>query len=418
MIGAPDLLARAAVLEVNPQPGDAAVTHVVTGFRSRRVPADGSSPRLRYAGKLSGLDGVTAALEIARISDATEFAMLADILRQPLRGYPLISSETSLRGYNFIGSWFLPDGSNAIGFASVSENTELPLSERLAVTFDVLRPPADDVVERLERLYLEIEPAARVGDRHRDPARAILWLGESGRAGASGGGWKTRIEAITEARGLTLHCGEHPTSFQATHDAVARFSGDRVVVWASAAGPFATRDALPPRWRQRAIYLEEFDFDESLYELRLSLDEETAEPKPHIETWDEVSQRAGELEHDGFVLTEACRSMLAGNPYPDPARMWQFATTLSQAARDWRDRGGEIGTRLADWIAEHYEIEVAMHDSTLGTWTAFTFDGFQYSREPHVKVDDFKHPAECGRIYFAVDSAGLRFIVDYIGLHP
>ena len=42
----------------------------------------------------------------------------------------------------------------------------------------------------------------------------------------------------------------------------------------------------------------------------------------------------------------------------------------------------------------------------------------EYSREPHVKVDDYKKPVECGRIYFAQDNEGRRFIVNHIGPHP
>jgi hypothetical protein len=160
------------------------------------------------------------------------------------------------------------------------------------------------------------------------------------------------------------------------------------------------------------------DFGDSLDELRLRLDEEVDEPASRVETWEHFSGRAEELEHSGFVLTGACRQMLIANPYPDPGRMWQFAEILSRAARDWRELGGEVGNRLADWIAENYEIEVALHDAGLGSWAEFTFEGCDYSREPHVKVDDFKNPAECGRIYFAVDSDALRFIVDHIGLHP
>ena len=110
--------------------------------------------------------------------------------------------------------------------------------------------------------------------------------------------------------------------------------------------------------------------------------------------------------------------MIRGNAYPDPSRMWRFLVRMSQAAGAWRALGGEVGDRLSDWIAANFEIEVAMHDGTLGSWTDFTFEGDPYSREPHVKVDDFKKPRECGRIYFAVDGERLRFIVDYIGLHP
>jgi hypothetical protein len=279
-------------------------------------------------------------------------------------------------------------------------------------------PSEQALIGRLERLFPTIQPSARLGDRHRDPGNALLWVGDSGRAGASGGGWKAEIAVIAEARGLTLDCAERPTAFQATHREISRFAGREVAVWANASGAFTARASLPLRWRERAIYLETPDFGDSLDELRLRLDAQVDEPAPGVQTWEHFSERVEELQHSGFVLTGACRQMLIGNPYPDPGRMWQFTETLSRAARDWRELGGEVGDRLAAWIAENFEIEVALHDAGLGSWAEFTFEDCDYSREPHVKVDDHKNPAECGRIYFAVESDSLRFIVDHIGLHP
>lgn len=365
------------------------------------------------------MTGIAAALEAARAADAIEFAMLADVAKDPVRGYPLIADDSAAHCYALLGSWMLADGSIGIGLALLTERTDLPLAERLAVSFEVLRAPSEQaLVGRLERLFPTIQPSARLGDGHRDPANALLWVGDSGRAGAAGGGWKADIAAIAEARGLTLEYAERPTAFQATHREISRFAGREVAVWANASGAFATRASLPLRWRDRAIYLEMPDFGDSLDELRLRLDEQVDESPPGVETWERFSERAEELQHSGFLLTGACRQMLIGNPYPDPGRMWQFTETLSRAAHDWRGLGGEVGNRLADWIAENYEIEVALHDAGLGSWTEFTFEGCKYSREPHVKVDDVKSPVECGRIYFAVDSDALRFVVDYIGLHP
>jgi len=74
--------------------------------------------------------------------------------------------------------------------------------------------------------------------------------------------------------------------------------------------------------------------------------------------------------------------------------------------------------RLEDWIIENYGLDIALHDGSLGGGTAnFLFEGAQYSRVPHVKVDDAKSLDECGRIYFAIVSGEARFIVDHIGLH-
>jgi hypothetical protein len=417
MIGAQALLASARALKPSANPSAAMVTHIVTALRSRRVPRKGGPSRLRYPGRRDDLQGAAAALERVRQSDVVEFAMLSDLLREPLRAYRMPGDDASTR-HKLIGSWSLDDGSISIGHADVTARPDAAPAERLDIAFRVLRAPAiEDAVADLEAVFFEITPADRLGDRYRDPKEALLWVGDSGRAGASGAGWKDKVAAIAEARGLDVAFCEQPGAFQRTHTEIARFEGKTLAVWENSAGPFARRDVLPPKWRAQAIYLEEPDFGEALEELRLMLDEGVPESES-VESWEQFSSRLPELESDAFVVTERCRNSLRSNPYPDPRRMWDFVERLSRAARDRQALGGEVGERLAEWVAENYEIEIALHDSGLGAWAEFTFEGRQYSREPHVKVDDFKDPSECGRIYFAIDQEPPRFIVDHIGLHP
>jgi hypothetical protein len=418
MIGAQALLDLARPLAVAPAPNAAVTTRVVTGLRSRRVPVEGAGSRLRYPGKPAELQGLELALDAARQSDPVEFAVLAAILRDPLRGYRTVTRDASAQSYTLLGAWSLPDGSIAIGLAEVTVRSTDDPTQRIAVTLEVLKAPVlGEVIRRLERLFSEIVPSDRLGDRHRDPADALLWVGDSGRAGAHGGGWKDKIAAPAEARGFNVAFCEQPTAFQHTHKEIARFDGSAIAVWASWAGPFTTRQSLPPKWRVQAIYLEEQELDGSIDELRLMLDEGPPAPAPPA-TWDDFDRRISELKSDAFVLTDRCCRSLKDNPYPDPARMWDFTERLSRAARGWRELEAEVGGRLAEWIMENHEIEVAMHDSTLGVWAEFSYEGQNYSREPHVKVDDYKDPSQCGRIYFAVDTEARRFIVDHIGLHP
>jgi hypothetical protein len=134
--------------------------------------------------------------------------------------------------------------------------------------------------------------------------------------------------------------------------------------------------------------------------------------------WAEFHELIDALETDFFVVTPRAKAQCENNAYPDPGRMWRHLEKLYEAARLWHEQGATIGNRLEDWIRETVGIEVALHDQSLGTWVDFTHDDREYSREPHVKVDDFKNPGECGRIYFALDPEGCRFVVDYIGLHP
>jgi hypothetical protein len=97
--------------------------------------------------------------------------------------------------------------------------------------------------------------------------------------------------------------------------------------------------------------------------------------------------------------------------------MWLHLERLVEAAEAWAAEDCSIGGRLDEWIHQNYGIEVALHDNTLGAGALFIHGDTEYSREPHVKVDDYVDPASCGRIYFAYDTPGKRFIVDHIGLH-
>jgi hypothetical protein len=102
--------------------------------------------------------------------------------------------------------------------------------------------------------------------------------------------------------------------------------------------------------------------------------------------------------------------------------MWSFLTRLRQAGIRYREaRTADVppGRDLRDWCLEEFGFELARHDKGLvkAGQHLFFHDGAELSREPHVKVDDFKDPSRCGRIYFAIDTAGQRFVVDHIGLH-
>jgi hypothetical protein len=120
---------------------------------------------------------------------------------------------------------------------------------------------------------------------------------------------------------------------------------------------------------------------------------------------------------EALLFTEDAWEQLARNDYPFPDRMLHCLTRLRAAAEAWRTERGQISRRLRDWMHEEFGIEIALHGAGLAN-PSFQFQGQEYRGEPHVKVDDFKDPAQCGRIYFAIDSEQLRFIVCYVGLHP
>ena len=105
-------------------------------------------------------------------------------------------------------------------------------------------------------------------------------------------------------------------------------------------------------------------------------------PQPQISakdlepsSWDEFADGLSLVTDESLALTDRAEKQVPGNPYPDPAKMWDQLCPLGDAAAEWRRRDGAV------------------------------------------KVDDFVDPGRCGRIRFGIDQDGLRFVVDHIGLH-
>lgn len=133
-------------------------------------------------------------------------------------------------------------------------------------------------------------------------------------------------------------------------------------------------------------------------------------------TWEVARTEILALAGTHLVLTERAMAMLESNPYPKPGRMLQHMQRLADLAKSYRTAGGRLGNRLEDVAIGDYGIEIALFDQELSEKT-IDIDGRSLNTQPHVKVDDYKSPAEVGRIYFALDTEGLRLIVDHIGLH-
>lgn len=139
------------------------------------------------------------------------------------------------------------------------------------------------------------------------------------------------------------------------------------------------------------------------------------------EEWRTAADRLRSLQRDDgtFVLTKKCSGGLEQTPYPSPPRMVDQIERLARLAIKWAEREGSTNGRFKDWARAEEGLEIAMSDRNLVELELdrFYHEGRAYSREPHVKVDDAKAFAECGRIYFAIDHDPHRFIIDHIGLH-
>lgn len=141
----------------------------------------------------------------------------------------------------------------------------------------------------------------------------------------------------------------------------------------------------------------------------------THHPDDELNDWESAAAFIRNLVGAHLVLTPRADKMLDGNKYPHPRRMADHMRALADLAAKYHDQRGTLGTRLAEVAQHEHGIEIALTDQGLQAPPLANFGGIQ--AEPHVKVDDFKRPSECGRIYFALDTVNHRFVVDHIGLH-
>jgi hypothetical protein len=104
--------------------------------------------------------------------------------------------------------------------------------------------------------------------------------------------------------------------------------------------------------------------------------------------------------------------------YPNPSKMRSTLLALAQAADQFAIDRGSISVRMDDWFRETFDLKVAMSDRKLSILKLdkFTFEGREWDRTSHVKLDDHTSPNQVGRIYFAIDHESGRFIIDHIGL--
>ncbi len=165
------------------------------------------------------------------------------------------------------------------------------------------------------------------------------------------------------------------------------------------------------------------DFGNHIEEMMLHLTEiaplEEEVKSPHSSdaiSWPDAKAKIEELEGDHLILTSRARAMLEGNPYPVPVRMLEHMEKLSRIARAYHINEGVLDSRFEDFALRNEGLSIALFDSTL-TDSTIQYEGRVLSTVPHVKVDDYKRPDRCGRIYFALDREPYRLVVDHIGLH-
>lgn len=98
--------------------------------------------------------------------------------------------------------------------------------------------------------------------------------------------------------------------------------------------------------------------------------------------------------------------------------MREALDTLADLAREWKARSGDVGKSLTGWIGDQTTLSYAGKDESLRRegLHLFKFEGQTWERFSHIKLDDYTKPNRVGRIYFAIDKPGCRWIVDHVGL--
>ena len=119
-----------------------------------------------------------------------------------------------------------------------------------------------------------------------------------------------------------------------------------------------------------------------------------------------------------IIFTRDAHQSWKRDDYPHVGVMRDALIALTKAAIEFRRLGCQLGMLPDDWFKHEWELNLASTDQYMSRQRldSFDFDGKTYSRLPHLKLGDNTSPNEVGRVYFAMDSEGERFIVDHVGL--
>lgn len=119
-----------------------------------------------------------------------------------------------------------------------------------------------------------------------------------------------------------------------------------------------------------------------------------------------------------IVFTREAHHAWKRDDYPHVDVMREALVALAKAAIEYRRLGCQLGMLPDDWFKQEWGLTLASTDKYMSKngLDAFTFEDKRYSRLPHLKLGDHTSPNEVGRVYFAMDSDGERFVVDHVGL--
>ncbi|MCU7703249.1 hypothetical protein ACGILS_03995 [Streptomyces albidoflavus] len=140
-----------------------------------------------------------------------------------------------------------------------------------------------------------------------------------------------------------------------------------------------------------------------------------ANPGDFSSDWDRWEQESD----GGLVFTPNAKEQWRKCSYPYPERMREALDTLAELAKEWKAQRGKVGTSLVSWVGDSTPLVYAPSDEPLrrAKKHEFKFEREKpWDRQSHIKLDDNTSPDRVGRIYFAIDNAAHRWIVDHVGL--
>lgn len=134
---------------------------------------------------------------------------------------------------------------------------------------------------------------------------------------------------------------------------------------------------------------------------------------------EDLTQHLERVSKGRIVFTpNAVAAWRKADRYSTPEEMRASLVKLAQVAHDVIGGHAEPRGHFDTWVRENYDLKISMQDDEMPRkFRTFTWEDASYDRTPHVKVNDWVDPHECGRIYFTIDSENDRYIVDHVGLH-
>jgi hypothetical protein len=223
--------------------------------------------RFQYPKPVDELMLVRAALEDAAATSDMDAHLLAAVLRKPLRAYQLAATSA----YALLGAWRIDDEVEPRVIVLRRTDTGIAVDRSLYAVGD----SQDDLVATMERLYMDLDAAARKGpEPTRRPNDHVLWIGGSA-AEADDPAWRLRVEAAFMVEGFTASIRERPgRDTSNTSRAVSEVRGAAVICWMPRLGNPELAAEIRERSQVRVIELTEYDFGDAIDELRLVLDGE------------------------------------------------------------------------------------------------------------------------------------------------